>query len=85
MKELINKLLKYIEFKKEANQDYYIIEFNNLPLLIHRRDLTSAISRTYAFSRDKRYIVDTPVELHSVELLRAEAKLSVQEKTITGE
>ena len=86
MKQILDKLLKFISLSKDlGRQPYYIVEFNGLPVLIRRDDLKSGINRTYVVCRDRIYIEKTPIELKSVEMLRAEEKLSVQDKVSTGE
>jgi len=86
LKELLDKLLKFIEIKKSVdNQQYYIVEYNKIPLLIPKIQLISGINRAYIVSRSNLYIDKTPVDLKSVELLRAEAKLSAQKKSSTGD
>lgn len=75
MKELLNKLLKFIEYSNElGRKPYYIVEFLGKPLLIRKDDLISSISRTYSATRDITYlgIDDT---LLSKELKRAKDKI----------
>lgn len=75
MKELLEKLLKYIEYSKELDRKpYYIISYDNIPILIRRDDLVNCISRTYSTTRDNRYL-DIEDELLSKELKRAKEKI----------
>lgn len=79
MDELSEKLLKFIDInKKLGRQPYYIVDFNGLPILLRKDDLMSGISRTYATTRDNKYL-DMPDELLSKEIERAKNKI-VKEK-----
>lgn len=75
MKELLDKLLKFIDSSKDlGRKPYYIIDYLGKPLLIRKDDLISSISRTYSTTRDTRYL-DIEDELLSKELKRAKEKI----------
>jgi len=79
LKQLLDKLLEFIEIGKNiGRQPYYIVEFVGKPLLIRKEDLVSSISRTYSATRDNRYL-ELPDELLSKELKRAKDKLNIVE------
>ena len=81
MKELLDKLLQFIETSRNlGRQPYYIINFIEKPLLIRKNDLVSSISRTYSATRDNRYL-ELPDELLSKELKRAKDKIHIVENT----
>lgn len=75
MKELLDKLLRFIKYSKELDmKPYYIIDYLGKPLLIRKDELISSISRTYSTTRDNRYL-DIEDELLSKELKRAKEKI----------
>jgi len=81
MKELLDKLLQFIETSRNlGRQPYYIINFIEKPLLIRKNDLISSISRTYSATRDNRYL-ELPDELLSKELKRAKDKIHIVKNT----
>ena len=75
MKQLLEKLLKFIDLNKIlGRQPYYIIYYNEIPLLMRKNDLISSISRTYSTTRNNIYL-EIPEELLSKELKRAKDKI----------
>lgn len=75
MKELLDKLLQFIEIGRNiGRQPYYIVEFVDKPLLIRKDDLINSIAISYTTTKDNRYL-ELPDELLSKELRRAKGKL----------
>lgn len=85
IKELLEKLSKYIKASIEiGRRQQYIVYYNGLPVLINIDELKSGINRAYVATQNSRYL-DIPVELKSIEMLRAEAKLKSATQTKENE